>query len=88
MSATYISAPLRRLVKDRAANLCEYCLIHEDDTFFGLHVDHIISEKHAGPTDESNLALACTFCNLHKGSDIASFSQEGILTRFFNPRID
>jgi hypothetical protein len=68
--------------------LREYCLIREDDTFFGLHVDHIISEKHGGPTEESNLALACTFCNLHKGTGIASFTRQGLLTRFFNPRID
>ena len=26
-----ISASLRRLVVNRAARLCEYCLVHEDD---------------------------------------------------------
>ena len=31
-----------------AAFLCEYCLIHEDDTVFGCEVDHIISTKHGG----------------------------------------
>jgi hypothetical protein len=34
------------------------------------------------------LALACTFSNLHKGSDIGSLSSAGVLTRFFNPRLD
>ena len=35
-----------------------------------------------------NLALACTTCNLRKGSDIASYDPEtGGLTPLFNPRI-
>lgn len=88
MSSTYISAELRRLVISRANDICEYYLIHESDTFFGLQIDHIISEKHGGTTEAGNLAVACTFCNLYKGSDIASLSSKGTLTRFFNPRSD
>lgn len=89
MSTTYISVELRRLVIARAESLCEYCLIHEDDTFFGCEVDHIISEKHGGPTQESNLALACLTCNRNKGSDIASLAPgTTTLVRFFNPRTD
>jgi len=88
MSTSYISAELRRQVAIRAAYVCEYCLIHEADTFFGCQVDHIISEKHGGLTEADNLAYACTFCNLHKGSDIASVTLQNKLTRFFNPRTD
>lgn len=89
MSTTYISIALRRLVAQRAHHLCEYCLIHEDDTFFGCEVDHVISEKHRGPTEEGNLAYACLTCNRNKGSDIASLSSAtGTLVRFFNPRSD
>jgi hypothetical protein len=86
---TYVPADLRRLVAKRASSLCEYCLIHEDDTFFGCEVDHIISEKHGGRTTEDNLAYACLFCNRYKGSDIASL-QPGTdtLVRLFNPRTD
>jgi hypothetical protein len=84
-----ISASLRRLVVSRAAHLCEYCLIHEDDTFFGCEVDHIISRKHGGATQEDNLAYACLFCNRNKGSDISSrIPETGELIRFFNPRIE
>ncbi len=68
----YISEDLRHLVAARAEYLCEYCLIHEDDTFFGCEVDHIISMKHGGPTEADNLAYACAFCNRQKGSDIGS----------------
>lgn len=89
MSTTYLSAELRRIVVARADGLCEYCLIHEDDTFFGCQVDHIVSEKHSGPTQADNPAYACLFCNLHKGSDIGTFIPgTQTLIRFFNPRID
>lgn len=76
MSVTYIPAQLRRAVLHRADWLCEYCLIHEDDTFLGCQVDHIIAEKHGGITDFTNLALACTNCNRAKGSDIATLIDE------------
>jgi hypothetical protein len=85
---SYISADLRQLVASRAAHRCEYCLIDEDDTYIGCQVDHIISEKHGGPTLADNLAYACAFCNRAKGSDIGSFAASGQLVRFFNPRID
>jgi hypothetical protein len=88
MSSTYISAELRRSVATRAGWLCEYCLIHEDDTYFGCEVDHIISEKHGGLTVPENLAYACAFCNRSKGSDIGSITSAGEFSRFFNPRID
>ena len=68
MSTSYVSAELRRLVVARADSLCEYCLIHEEDTFFGCEVDHIVSEKHGGQTDAQNLALACLFCKRNKGA--------------------
>jgi hypothetical protein len=88
MSKTFVSTELRKLVRERAKNLCEYCLIHEDDTHFGCQVDHIISEKHGGKTEAANLAYACTFCNQFKGSDIASLLESGELLRLHNPRID
>ncbi len=72
MSRTYVSVALRQLVKKRAKGVCEYCLIHEENTYFGCQVDHIISEKHGGDTQENNLAYACSFCNRNKGSDIGS----------------
>jgi hypothetical protein len=89
MSLTYIPAELRRLVVARSGGLCEYCLIAEDDTVFGCQVDHIISEKHGGPTSAENLAYACAFCNRAKGSDVGSIDwATGNFVRFFNPRSD
>lgn len=88
MSTTYIPVALRRRVIARARRICEYCLIHQDDTFTGCHVDHIVSEKHGGLTESENLALACTFCNLYKGSDLGSLVSSGELVRFYHPRTD
>jgi hypothetical protein len=87
--SSYINAALRQLVATRADFLCEYCLIHEEDTFFGCEVDHVISEKHGGQSEAENLAYACAFCNRSKGSDIGSITQRtGAFVRFFNPRTD
>jgi hypothetical protein len=83
------SSALRQIVVARAESLCEYCLIHEEDTLWGCEVDHIISVKHGGLTRLSNLAYACAYCNRQKGSDIGSISRAtGVLARFFNPRRD
>ena len=41
MSSAHIPAELRKLVANRADRLCEYCLLHEDDTYLGCQVDHI-----------------------------------------------
>jgi hypothetical protein len=80
---------LRTNVAWRAKHRCEYCLIHEDDTYFGCEVDHIISLKHDGPTEFENLAYACLLCNRRKGSDLGSILVPGgPIIRFFNPRID
>ena len=89
MERPYINQELRRLVADRADRLCEYCLMHEQDTVFGCAIDHVISLKHGGSTDASNLAYACVFCNRYKGSDIGSiFWQTREFSRFYNPRSD
>ena len=86
--ASWISTQLRQTVADRAKQLCEYCFIAEADTFYGCEVDHIISLKHGGSSDPDNLAYACAPCNRAKGSDVASISASGELTRFYNPRTD
>lgn len=86
---SYVSADLRRLVESRANLLCEYCLIHQDDTYLGCQIDHIIAEKHGGRTNPENLGYACAVCNRAKGTDIGSISPDtDVFVRFFNPRSD
>lgn len=84
----YLSPELRQRVATRADFLCEYCLIAEEDTFFGCEVEHIISLKHGGSSDLENLAYAGAFCNRHKGSDVGSILESGEFSRFYNPRTD
>ncbi len=87
--SSYVPSEVRRFVAKRAGSTCEYCLIHEADTFYGCEVDHIVSVKHGGPSDETNLAFACMTCNRNKGSDLGSLTRRTRqLVRFFNPRTD
>jgi hypothetical protein len=72
MTTAYIPAALRRLVYDRANGCCEYCLTPEAAGLVAHQIDHVIAQKHGGLTEADNLALSCTLCNKHKGSDIAS----------------
>ncbi|MBX3434311.1 MAG: HNH endonuclease [Pirellulales bacterium] len=85
----YVSADLRKVVYDRAGRCCEYCRVRECETYLGCQIDHVVSEKHGGPTHIDNLALACAFCNRAKGSDIGAIDPyAGQLVRLFNPRVD
>lgn len=87
--ASDVPDELRDAVRRRAAERCEYCLIHEQDAGFSHQVDHVISRKHGGPSTFENLALACVLCNRFKGADVGSIDlQTGKLVRLFNPRQD
>ena len=85
----YVPQALRRIAEQRASGRCEYCLIDGDDTLLPHEPDHVISIKHGGPTEETNLAWACFLCNRFKGSDIASIDpNSGQVVRLFHPRGD
>jgi hypothetical protein len=43
--AAYIPNELRQQVIERASGLCEYCIIHQDDTPFSHQIDHVIALK-------------------------------------------
>ena len=76
-------------VRARAGHRCEYCRLHQRYYIITFHVEHIIARQHHGSDDDSNLALACHFCNRHKGPNIAGLDPEaGGMTRLFNPRTD
>jgi len=83
-----ITTQVRRQVRERAHNLCEYCHLHQDDSpLAALHVEHIIPKVHGGTDGIENLALACIDCNLHKGTNLAGIDpQTSQLTELFHPR--
>jgi HNH endonuclease len=85
----YISATLKIQVIQHAKGCCEYCGYPELASFAPHEIDHIIAQKHGGATLEENLALACTLCNKHKGSDLTSIDpMTGKLESLFHPRHD
>ncbi len=87
--AAYVPAALRRQVRERAGERCEYCLIPEAAVLAAHEIDHIIPEKHGRTTDEGNLAFSCALCNKFKGSDLASVDPEtGDIVSLYHPRKD
>ena len=81
---------LRSQVRRRAGDVCEYCRLPQAASrFVRFHVEHIIARQHGGLTESNNLALACGFCNFHKGPNIAALDAEsGQLVPLFHPRRD
>lgn len=73
----------------RAGDRCEYCRIHQRHYVITFHVEHIVARQHGGSDEAANLALACHFCNRHKGPNLAGLDPDtGALTRLFHPRTD
>jgi hypothetical protein len=84
-----MSKRLRAQVRTRAGHRCEYCLLAESLHPGRFTVEHIIADKHGGPTELPNLAWACLHCNLHKGTDLVGRDGTGRrakLVPLFNPR--
>ena len=80
---------LRQLVRSRANGKCEYCRFPEEHSFNPFQVDHIIAEKHGGPSVEWNLAWSCFYCNSYKGPNISSWDAEtDAIIRLYHPRKD
>ncbi len=80
---------LRRLVIERADGRCEYCHFPNRHAFNPFQIDHIIAQKHGGPTTADNLAWSCLDCNAFKGPNIAGWiDSTGSIVRLFHPRKD
>ena len=65
-----IDSETRLLVRERAAERCEYCQLPEWASPISFHVEHIRAKQHGGDDQPENLALACDRCNLHKGPNL------------------
>jgi len=82
-----IPASLRRLVIQRAGDLCEYCCLSQAGQEARFHIDHIIPLVAGGKTIADNLALACVSCSLRKGArQKIEDQQTGEIVSVFNPR--
>lgn len=85
-----MDAATRRQVRERACDRCEYCRMPQAYTsFLPFHVEHIEASQHVADDSLDNLCWACPHCNLNKGPNLASLSEETReLTRLFHPRRD
>lgn len=84
-----MDAQTRKLVRQRAGERCEYCRLPERADEWPFHIDHIIAQDHHVDHSISNLAWACTQCNLHKGTNFASIDPQTLQrVDLYNPRVD
>lgn len=84
-----MAAVLKAMVRRRARFRCEYCHFPERLAELRFQLDHIVSQKHRGPTTAGNLALACYRCNSHKGPNLSGVDPDtGRVERLFHPRED
>jgi hypothetical protein len=84
-----MDAVARELVRGRAGNRCEYCLLRQEHSELTHHIEHVIPKKHGGSDDYNNLALACHRCNFHKGPNLTGIDpSSGEVVPLFHPRRD
>ena len=84
-----MDAGLRELVRRRAGNCCEYCLLPQEVSELRFHIEHIIPRQHGGEDEAENLALACPECNLRKGPNLSGIEPTtGNIVALFHPRRD
>ena len=78
---------LRRALRIRAGEKCEYCQLRERHAALRFQQDHVIARKHRGANALENLAWACADCNAYKGTDLTGIDPlTGRVERLFNPR--
>ena len=84
-----MDAALVELVWARARSSCEHCQLPQSLSAIPFEIDHILAQKHGGPTNDSNLALSCFYCNSYKGPNIAGVDPvSGRIVRLYHPRRD
>jgi hypothetical protein len=84
-----IPRALRRKIAIAAQFRCSYCLTAQQISGAQMHVEHIIPLARGGTSDESNLCLACAWCNSYKGAQTHAVDPlSSVLTPLFNPRTE
>jgi hypothetical protein len=82
-----MDAALETLVWQRAEHCCEYCHFPAAFAEVPFQIDHIVARQHGGTDDPDNLALACCFCNRHKGPNLSGVDPvTRTVVRLFDPR--
>lgn len=82
-----MDATTRALVRERAKDRCEYCLLPQKNCDLMHHIEHIVPKQHGGLDFDENLALACHRCNLKKGPNLTGIDPvTSELVPLFHPR--
>ncbi|MFH7245732.1 MAG: HNH endonuclease [Spirulina sp.] len=82
-----ISDETRRVIRERAKYICEYCHSSERLSATRFTIDHIIPKSLGGSDEFGNLALACRRCNERRYNFVAGFDPETQeIVPLFNPR--
>jgi 5-methylcytosine-specific restriction endonuclease McrA len=80
---------LKKQVRERAGDVCEYCRLPQAAQEATFHIDHIQPRAAEGRTTLENLALACVTCSLKKSAKTHAID---VKTRksvpLFHPRRD
>jgi 5-methylcytosine-specific restriction endonuclease McrA len=89
VTGEYLPQSLRTLVRRRAKELGAYCVLPQWSQDGAFHLNHVIPRDAGGPTDASNLALACVGCSLRKGPQThATDPATKAIIRLYHPRRD
>ena len=84
-----LARELADAVHDRAANRCQYCLMHQGLQGATFHVEHILPRAKGGTDELANLTLACPSCNLRKANRITAIDPtSGASVPLFHPGRD
>jgi|SRR5579884_177624 len=82
-----ITPKMRRIVAERARELCEYCRSPEQFSTDNFSVEHIIPHHAGGTSTEDNFALSCQQCNNHKYTKTqARDPANGDMVSLYHPR--
>lgn len=76
-------------VAERAGHRCEYCGAPEAVFNFAFEIEHVVPVTRGGTDDESNWALSCRACNVHKSDRREAIDEQtGSMVALFHPRRD
>jgi hypothetical protein len=82
-----VSNSTRKLIRERAKFLCEYCHSPEYLSPDRFTIDHLLPQSLGGSDEDSNLALACHRCNeRHYNFTTGSDPETKEIANLFNPR--
>jgi hypothetical protein len=89
MAKRALPADTKRLVAERAAGCCEYCLSQQQFATHPFSIDHVVPLDLGGSDESDNLALCCQGCNNYKFNHTRALDPKtGESVPLYHPRQD